>query len=66
MSEVDKVYETLDVKKTLYRQNKDIRFTRDKRPYKKHFGARISPDGKNGDFAGMYVHIEGGRSYIAI
>jgi len=66
MAEVDPVYKDLDVKKTLYRQNKDIRFTRDKRPYKKHFGARISPDGKNGDFAGMYIHVEKDRSYLAV
>lgn len=33
----DPSYADVDVKKTLYRQNKDIRFTRDKRPYKKHF-----------------------------
>lgn len=55
---VDSTIPKLAANTCMYRPNRDIRFTKDKRPYKDHFGAFISPNGKNWDGAGYYIHIE--------
>lgn len=38
----------LEVEKCVFRLNRDLRFTKDKTPYKNHLGAAISPTGKKG------------------
>lgn len=53
----------INPKKTLFRINRDIRFSKDKSPYKTNFGASIS-EGK-GDAPGYYVHIEPDNSFLA-
>lgn len=54
----------LDAKATTFRQNRDIRFSKDKRPYKNNMGASINPGGKKSIFAGYYFHLEpGGKSF---
>jgi uncharacterized protein (TIGR02453 family) len=57
----------LEAKSCIFRINRDIRFTNDKSPYKPNFGAFIVRGGKkNGDkFAGYYLHVEPGESFIA-
>lgn len=55
----------LDPAKCLFRINRDVRFSKDKSPYKTNFGAIITPGGKNAEMAGYYVHIEPGKSFIA-
>ncbi len=57
----------LEAKSCVYRFNRDIRFSKDKSPYKSHLGAFIVKGGKqNGDkFAGYYFHIEPGKSILA-
>jgi uncharacterized protein (TIGR02453 family) len=57
----------LEAKSCIFRINRDIRFSNDKSPYKANFGAFIVRGGKkNGDkFAGYYLHIEPGESFIA-
>ena len=42
----DKPVKGQDAKKALFRINRDIRFTKDKSPYKTHFSAVIAPGGK--------------------
>lgn len=49
----------------IFRLNRDIRFSKDKRPYKENFGAFISKSGKKGVDGGYYIHIEPGRSMAA-
>jgi len=57
----------LEAKSCIFRINRDIRFTNDKSPYKSNFGAFIVRGGKqNGNkYAGYYIHIEPGKSFIA-
>ncbi|MDP2388140.1 MAG: DUF2461 domain-containing protein [Bacteroidota bacterium] len=55
----------IDPAKCLFRINRDVRFSKDKSPYKTNFGAIITPGGKNAEMAGYYVHIEPGKSFIA-
>jgi uncharacterized protein (TIGR02453 family) len=65
--EFDPIMKGLEAKNCVFRINRDIRFSNDKSPYKSNFGAFIVRGGKkNGDrFAGYYLHIEPGESFIA-
>lgn len=55
----------LEAKKCLFRINKDVRFSKDKSPYKLNMGASINPGGKKSMIPGYYIHIEPGNSYLA-
>ena len=49
----------------IFRIYRDIRFSKDKKPYKSNFGAYISPGGKKSAAPGYYVHLEPGKSFLA-
>lgn len=53
------------VKQCLFRINRDIRFTKDKSPYKSHMAAHIANGGRKGSGQSYYVHIEPGGSFVA-
>ncbi|HEX5169927.1 MAG TPA: DUF2461 domain-containing protein, partial [Cyclobacteriaceae bacterium] len=56
----------LDPKKFIFRIYRDVRFSKDKRPYKTNFGAGISSNGKGLGRPGYYLHVEpGGKSFVA-
>ncbi len=48
----------ITVKDCTYRIYCDLRFSRDKKPYKTHFGAYVCPQGKKSGYAGYYIHIQ--------
>ncbi len=48
----------LEAKKTLFRINRDIRFSKNKDPYKTNFGAWIVEGGKKSNLAGYYINIQ--------
>lgn len=48
----------LQVKDCTFRINRDVRFAKDKSPYKTNLGIIITPFGRKLDFAGYYVHID--------
>ena len=48
----------------LFRINRDIRFSKDKKPYKSNFGASIKRGGRKSGFAGYYFHCEPGASFV--
>ena len=53
----------LVVKDCTFRINRDIRFSKDKTPYKINMGASINKGGKKSIYAGYYFQLEpGGRS----
>ena len=54
----------LAAKKCLFRINRDIRFSKDKSPYKTNFGASMDKGGKKSGFAGYYFHLEPGKSFL--
>jgi uncharacterized protein (TIGR02453 family) len=54
----------LSSKDCLFRINRDIRFSKDKTPYKSNFGASIKRSGRKSGFAGYYFHCEPGHSFI--
>lgn len=49
---------TLEAKNCLYRQYRDVRFSKDKTPYKVHMGAYINVGGKKVNTPGYYIHLE--------
>jgi uncharacterized protein (TIGR02453 family) len=54
----------LEAKECLFRINRDVRFSKDKSPYKTNFGISLNPGGKKSDLAGYYIHIEPGKSFV--
>lgn len=54
----------LTARDCLFRINRDIRFSKDKTPYKVAFGASIKRGGRKSGFAGYYFHLEPGASFI--
>lgn len=49
----------------VFRIYRDIRFSKDKKPYKSNFGAYISPGGRKSMAPGYYFHLEPGQSFLA-
>lgn len=55
----------LSAKDCMFRINRDIRFSKDKSPYKVNFGASINKGGRKAwNSAGYYFHLEPGNSFI--
>ena len=54
----------LKAKNCLFRINRDVRFSKDKSPYKTNFGAHINGGGKKSILAGYYFHLEPGESFV--
>lgn len=55
----------LEVKNAIFRINRDIRFSKDKTPYKLHQGAVISSGGrKDMTVPGFYLHLGIGETHI--
>jgi len=55
----------LNPRKLAFRIYRDVRFSKDKRPYKTNMGAGFSPRGKMEQEPGYYLHLEPGKSFIA-
>lgn len=54
----------IDPKKALFRIYRDTRFSKDKTPYKSHFGVSLGM-GKGKKISGYYLHIEPAKSFVA-
>jgi uncharacterized protein (TIGR02453 family) len=52
-------------KKCIFRLHRDIRFSKDKRPYKENMGGFINREGRKGMDGGYYFHIQPGQSMLA-
>lgn len=55
----------LQVKECNFRINRDVRFSKNKAPYKSNISAIFSKGGKKADTAGFYMHIEPGAAFVA-
>ncbi len=55
----------LQVKDCTFRINRDIRFSKDKTPYKTHLSIILSPYGKRMEYAAYYVHLDEGAGSFA-
>lgn len=65
ISEFDPSIKGIEPKNCVFRINRDIRFAKDKSPYKKNIGAFISAGGKKSNLPGYYLHIEPGNCFLA-
>jgi uncharacterized protein (TIGR02453 family) len=65
MKPLDASLEMLAINNCTFRINRDIRFSKDKAPYKAHLGVWLSAGAKGQNRSGYYVHIEKGSSFIA-
>jgi uncharacterized protein (TIGR02453 family) len=63
--EIDPDIAPLEAKNCTFRQYRDVRFSKDKTPYKSHMGASFDRGGKKSGFAGYYLHIEPGDKSMA-
>lgn len=61
----DQSVQYLTVKDCTYRFYRDIRFSPDKSPYKRHLGAYINSKGKKAYHGGYYMHLEPGKCMLA-
>ena len=55
----------LDPKSCVMRIYRDVRFSKNKTPYKSNFGAGISQQGKNFNGPGYYLHIHPEECFVA-
>lgn len=62
---IDPSIGTVTAKDCAFRIYRDVRFSTDKSPYKPNMGAYIARGGKSSTFAGYYVHVEPGSSFLA-
>ena len=62
---IDESLGSLNPRKQGFRIYRDVRFSKDKRPYKTNMGAGFSRNGKMEQEPGYYIHIEPGKSFIA-
>ncbi|HET9746697.1 MAG TPA: DUF2461 domain-containing protein [Chitinophagaceae bacterium] len=63
-SKSDTTIKSLSAKDCMFRINRDIRFSKDKSPYKTNMGAYINRGGKKSLFGGYYFHCEPGQSFV--
>ncbi|MCZ4245227.1 DUF2461 domain-containing protein [Pedobacter punctiformis] len=54
-----------DPKKCLMRIYRDVRFSKNKDPYKTNFGIWFSSRSKGGNEPGYYLHVQPGMSFVA-
>lgn len=60
----DPSIKSVTAKDCLFRINRDVRFSKDKSPYKTNMGAYINQAGKKSPLAGYYFHCEPGQSFV--
>ena len=64
VSEYDEGCRGLDIKSSVYRIYRDIRFRKDKSPYKNYFSAVIGKGGRHTKISCNYVHFQPGKLMI--
>lgn len=65
MSKWEDAFKKTEPKSCIFRINRDIRFSKDKSPYKSSLSMVFGTDGKNGRKGGYYFHLEPGNSFLA-
>lgn len=65
MKTIDESLLNIEPKHCVFRINRDVRFSKNKDPYKTNMGAHFSVGGKKIQTAGYYFHCEPNKSFIA-
>jgi uncharacterized protein (TIGR02453 family) len=61
----DPTIDMITAKDCTFRIYRDVRFSKDKSPYKTNMGAYIVRGGKGSPHPGYYIHVEPGQSFLA-
>lgn len=61
----DESFEDVSAKECIFRIYRDVRFSKDKTPYKTSFSACIAPGGRKSTQAIRYFHLEPGNTILA-
>ncbi len=61
---IDPDVDVVSPKECLFRIFRDVRFSKNKSPYKNNFGAFIARGGRKSPYAGYYLHMEPGASFV--
>jgi uncharacterized protein (TIGR02453 family) len=64
LGKLDARFLELSAKDCMFRINRDVRFSKDKSPYKTNFGAGFTIGGKKSALGGFYVHVEPDHGFI--
>lgn len=59
----DPAISVINPKDCMFRIFRDVRFSKDKQPYKTNFGVFIAKGGRKSSYAGYYLHIQPGSSF---
>lgn len=65
VSKFDPEINGLQPEECIFRIYRDVRFSKDKSPYKNNLGAYIAPGGRKSMAPGYYMHIQPGQCFIA-
>lgn len=63
--EIDPTIGPVEAKNCIFRIYRDVRFSKNKDPYKTHFGAYIASGGRKSKTCGYYLHIDPKEAFIA-
>jgi len=63
-SKKDRDLAGLEARKCIFRINRDVRFSKNKLPYKNHFAASLDKGGRKSGLAGYYFHLEPGHHFL--
>ncbi len=63
--EFDDEVPALNPKDCVFRIFRDVRFSKDKLPFKSNYGCYIARGGKKSGFAGYYLHIQPGECFLS-
>ena len=55
-----------DVRRSIFRIYRDVRFSHDKLPYKTHMAAYLSPDGGRHTPGGLYIHVTPSEPFLSL
>lgn len=64
LKQMDDSIDIISSKECIFRIFRDVRFSKNKEPYKTNFGALIARGGRKRSNAGYYIHIEPDSSFI--
>jgi uncharacterized protein (TIGR02453 family) len=64
MKKEDSSLEMLSPKDCIFRINRDVRFSKNKAPYKTNLGIALQTGGKKSQSAAYYLHIEEGLAFV--
>ena len=65
MAKFDEALKYVEAKDCMFRIFRDVRFAKDKSPYKINMGAWITQAGRKSTGPGYYIHLQPGESFLA-